>query len=204
MQTANIHGAAANDRQRYQRRQIARPILRAKNPPNPAEILISAARWRLHVASRPLLDIKHVTSCIIRHDLWAFARWHLCRRAVAESIAADSSKRDEATSSLSAPITGATAAIAELPQIESTFATAARGTFALCNRGLFVNFRYAPIATEVSWRVQYGSTAEVRRFTQSLRQREPAATVAPSTESVWPSDARLCCQFQDTINAGAF
>ena len=25
-----------------------------------------------------------------------------------------------------------------------------------------------------------------------------------TTESVWPSDAQLCCQFQDTINAGAF
>jgi hypothetical protein len=47
-------------------------------------------------------------------------------------------------------------------------------------------------------------TAEVRRFTQSLRQREPAAMVAPYDESVWPSDAQLCCQFQDTINAGAF
>jgi hypothetical protein len=25
-----------------------------------------------------------------------------------------------------------------------------------------------------------------------------------TTESVWRSDAQLCCQFQDTINAGAF
>jgi hypothetical protein len=45
------------------------------------------------------------------------------------------------------------------------------------------------------------STTEVT-FHSITCPREPAAMVAPYDRR--PSDAQLCCQFQDTINAGAF
>jgi len=78
---------------------------------------------------------------------------------------------------------------------------------ALFNRRLPVIFRYAPIATEIARRRNMSRRANSRSETFhsiAFVSASPQRRWHRTTESVWPSDAQLCCQFRTRSTLALF